>query len=260
MGNTFSKPLKENNKTLRFIMTDEYGDFIGECDGKTIKITRTKTQIVTEKQRKIKWWNMINGGRKVIEGIAIIKLTLEWHFFHNDDIPLHVSSMVFELNGEWKTISMINIPSETVRITSFSLEKWKNKLQGVLSQQDEEWKEINKMCWIPTCDQSQGCHNNISNYCWYDKCKNNKPLLTKKELELRRKWKKRNRRKKRKKLMNNTTKFKVVCQGCKTASYCCRKHQKMDWKTGHKIYCVSGRLIRFVDFYCVNYIGFHCFD
>ena len=201
---------------------------------------------------------MINGGRKVLSGKAIIKSKYEWQI-HAQSICIDVNTMIFKLNGEIKTISKINLSSNTIRVTTLTIKQCQLALRTYGYHKHQ--CRIEKMCWIVIYDQSKGGRNNISNFCWYDQCRKTNPLFSEKEL-LQRKTLKRKAKedKKQRKSIKKNNKYKVVCRGCKTAAYCCRKHQKMDWIDGHKTLCVNGRLSKYDDFYSLYYIGLHCFN
>ena len=262
MSNVLSKEssLFNTNKAGDFVISDEYGDSLVSYDGETtIKIERTRIY-KARNQRTKDWFKMINGGRRLLSGTATVNMVWSWHMCINK-ISFHTETMIFSLNGQIKALSKVLLATNTIRLTTDTLAKWEFLLQQKLFKHNKNYA-LAASCWIIGGNGIIRDDHNISNYCWYPKCSRTTPLFTKEQLQRRKQQKKQRKRKNktkaRKEKQKKKSEFAVVCEGCRTSSYCCRKHQKLDWNE-HKKYCINGRLSRVYRLYCMCNIGLHCF-
>ena len=101
MGNNLSK-----EETTYFKISDEFGELKVICDGKTfINIKRINYHRLLNINKK--WWDMINGGREIICGMAMINYINDWHI-DCGFISFHVNTIIYTLNSTIKAISKVN--------------------------------------------------------------------------------------------------------------------------------------------------------
>ena len=175
----------------RFVARDEYGYFevvFDKCSFIQV-IRHDDIPLPNEERRKKendkrKWFEKVNGGRKVNDGLAKLLGDGSWHETEMFHAPIHMNTMVFKLNGSIKAVTHAHVICPQIRITTNAIKAFESKLKeqvygsGIIGHN----QHISAMRWILT---SAFPFPNISNFCWNSKCTRNRdiPILSLEEQE-----------------------------------------------------------------------------